>query len=288
MIDLEERLRRAADLLDQETVQVAMELEPTPNHVVPRAGAARSLMLVAAVVAVALGGVGLWWAAARVPHSLPVASSTVTTVATTAPAGAATGTAPPTTAPDVPTLEPSAVLPVSPDVVVTPLTVAGVEPTDWYRLQPDLDVAWYSDTAIDESMLCFRSPSVAASCQSDEALPAASGGPIAVQGGPGQFLIVTLGGGHGASVSVTLDDGSEVSALAEADPVIGWSVARVAVPDGRRPVGMWMSFLLDTVEGPGATVPASVPDSSVPDTAPPTTIPVTAPATTAAPPTTVP
>lgn len=139
-----------------------------------------------------------------------------------------------------PVYQPSATLPPVTGLPGVPVTVAGNEPSEWYRLQPDLEVAWYSGTG--DSMVCFRSPSVE-QCQVDRIAPADSGGgPVAVAGGPGQFLIVTVALDPVPLVDVALDDGSTVTAVSEIDPQIAWSVARLSVQPGTVPVGMSMTF----------------------------------------------
>jgi len=50
-----------------------------------------------------------------------------------------------TVAEAVEALVPTQTLPDGADVSDTPVTVAASAPTDWYRLQPDLDVAWYQE-----------------------------------------------------------------------------------------------------------------------------------------------
>lgn len=286
MIDLEERLRRAADLLDQQAVEVPLALAPSRRASPDVAGRrAAWLTRVAAAVVLAIGLVGLGWALSRGPGAGPAPGTqpAATDVPTATTPAAAVLSTPETSTPARLTFAPVATLPLFADLIDAPVTIAASEPTNWYRLQPDLDVAWY-DNGRDGSMLCFRSPSVTPGCQSDEAMPVElGGGPIAVQGGDGQFLIVVIGGTGSGVVSVTLDDGTVATANAEKDPQIGWWVARIPVAAGRRPAGMSMSFLADRVEGPGMSVapttapPASVPETTAAATVPPLTSPPTTP-----------
>lgn len=246
MIDLEERLRRAAQLLDQHN---AVHEQPlVDGRTVARNGRrSSSLARVAAAAVMVLGGIGLVSLTLR--DSDTTGNGSEPTTATTAPpAETAPATSMPTPsslATDVegaapPVYEPSGTLPPVTGATGSPVTVAGNEPTEWYRLQPDLEVAWYGGTG--DSMVCFRSPSVE-ECQADRIAPVdLGGGPVAIAGGPGQFLIVTVALDPVPLVDVALDDGSSVTAVSEVDPQIAWSVARVPVEPGTVPVGMSMTF----------------------------------------------
>ena len=76
--------------------------------------------------------------------------------------------------------------------VVVPPTVLGTGPTDWYRLLPDLDVAWYSPNN-GSSMLCFRTPTLDATCGTDNFAPTTlGGGPIGVATAGEQLIVITL------------------------------------------------------------------------------------------------
>ncbi|MEK7424678.1 MAG: hypothetical protein AAB131_12680 [Actinomycetota bacterium] len=246
MIDLEERLRRAAQLLDH---QEAGHAAPLLGGGSAGAGGRRSssLVRVAAAAVLVLGGIGLAAMTLRDAGSTETGSeaSTASTVpspetvpATSMPTQSSVATGDGGSEP--PVYQPSATLPPVSGPPGVPVTVAGNEPTEWYRLQPDLEVAWYSGSG--ESMVCFRSPSIE-QCQVDQIAPTElGGGPVGVAGGPGQFLIVTVALEPVPLVDVAFDDGSTVTALSEMDPQIGWSVARVSVRPGAVPVGMSMAF----------------------------------------------
>lgn len=278
-ITLEERLQRAAEVLDHEAVDVRLGPTPRPRDESP---APRSFLVqVAAACIVVIGLAGVVWAMSRPPAESPVGSApdsaaATTTETTTAVAGQEVPTTVVTPGTIVP---PAAILPELADVSTVPVTVVDSGPSDWYRLLPDLDVAWYSEGAGAPSMLCFRTPAGSA-CLLDEFAPASNGGgPIAVQSVGGQVLIVTLA--PDPEVSITFDNGEIRTAPVEFDPQIGWGVARIQAPDASSPVGLSMLFELPSVAA--TTVPAS-------DTAPNTTFvspnttapPVTTPATTAA------
>ena len=160
----------------------------------------------------------------------------------------------------------AATLPALTDVSSeVPPTVLGTGPTDWYRLQPDLDVAWYSDGG-DQSMLCFRTPA-GQDCQLDRFAPTASGGgPIGVRSVDDQLLVLTLD--PASPVTVTFDNGQTVTRPFEADEQTGWGVARVQMPPAGNPEGL--SMLFDTSQDgsassapPMTTVPTSEPVPSV-------------------------
>jgi hypothetical protein len=242
-ITLEERLRRAADLMDE----VAVQPSAIDVRASSRDGRDGSSMLVraAAVLLVVAGVVGVAAVASRSPSdpsSSPSEQTSNTPTATddasaTTPAVDATAAAPATAAPEntAPATtagsatettmvleEPFETLPASVDLSTTPITVAGSSPTSWYRLQPDLDVAWYSDGT--GSWLCFRTP-VMEECQLDRFFP---GGYVAAQSALGQWLIVTFDEvDEVREVIVTFDDGTRRVVGVRQDSQIGWSVGRV-------------------------------------------------------------
>jgi len=278
MIDLEERLRRAADLLDDAAATAPLALAwhgdtDDPFGRPPRRRANVALRVAACLVGL-VGLLGVAWAANRDGTAgAPAAQPTATTpaaFATSAPldtrvaaTAAATGVVP-TTAPGQ-MLAPAATLPPFADVSASvPPTVVGTGPTDWYRLQPDLDVAWYSDATGTQSMLCFRSPA-GQECRLDTFAPtAAGGGPVAVSSAGNQYLIVTLDPTD--VVTVAFDDGQLASAPVEVDPQTSWRVARIAMPFGASwPVGVADFFL----------APGGATATSAPATAPPTLPPAT-------------
>lgn len=237
-IGLEERLRRAAELLDERANYPATMAVGRPDQAAERTNA---LVRVAAALVVVVGLAGVTWAIARDSGSATRVDEQPAT------SGAAT----PTVSTPAPLVErenavaPVATLPASDDLSVqVPPTVVANRPIDWYRLQPDLDVAWYSDPAGTASMLCFRTPSISECLPDDFAPTRLGGGPIAVQGADNQFLIVTLDPVD--TVTVTLDDGTATSAPTELDDGVGWRVARITVAADRSPVGMSMFFDGDT------------------------------------------
>lgn len=291
MIDLEERIRRAAELLDNEAVGVR-EPDLVVRSDCGRGGRRRPYMVQIAAGCMLLAGVaGMFWVATRDPVSAPATSESpsgtdesASTVATTAPAtsvatavtsvpsGVAVGTSPPeTTAPSV-VAPPAATLPDLADVSsVVPPTVVGTGPTEWYRLQRDLDVAWYSDGG-EMSMLCFRTPA-GQECQLDEFAPAAmGGGPIGVRSADDRWLVVTLD--PETTLTLTFENGQTITSPVERDDQIGWGVARIWSASGATPEGLAMVFAMNQ---PAPTVPVTAP--TVPVTSPSPT--ETAPATTA-------
>ena len=282
MIDLEERIRRAAELLDDEAVRVR-DPHPVMRSDRGRVDRGRPYMVqVAAGFMLVAGLVGMFWVATRDPVSGPatsglpsgtgrsastvVATAPVTSVATAAtsvPSGVAVGTSPPaTTVPSV--LAPPAVtLPELADVSsVVPATVLATGPSDWYRLQRDLDVAWYSDGG-EMSMLCFRTPA-GQECQLDEFAPTAmGGGPIGVRSVDDRWLVVTLD--PEITVTLAFDNGQTVTSPVERDDQIGWGVARIWSASGATPEGLAMVFAMDS---PASTVPVTSPPPT--ETAPAT------------------
>ncbi|HWL42730.1 MAG TPA: hypothetical protein VNQ73_07290 [Ilumatobacter sp.] len=273
MIDLDERLRRAAELLDEAATSAPLTLEwladdsgpgrrvhpvaPTPDN------RASVLVRVAALLVGVAGLAGIAWAATRdgnSSRSAPVAQPSATTWAAAGSTGLAAPTAPATIAASHHSLPPAGLLPPVVDVSgQVPPTVVGDGPTDWYRLQPDLEVAWYSDAAGTASMLCLKTP-VGTECQVDQFAPTANGGgPIAIRSVGDQFLVITLDPVD--TLTVAFDNGLTATVPAYADAQIGWRVARVALPAGAtRPDGMTALF----------TIPPPV------STAAPTTVPTTA------------
>ena len=107
-------------------------------------------------------------------------------------------------------LAPAATLPAGNDVSDTPVTVAADHPTDWYRLQPDLDVAWYQSPAPGStSMLCWRTP-VDSNCAPD--LAPIGSDRLTVPTAGGQTLVVTAGDTSKKTLDVQLSDGTVLSA----------------------------------------------------------------------------
>jgi hypothetical protein len=125
-------------------------------------------------------------------------------------------------------LAPAVTLPPSADLSDTPVTVAAVGPSNWYRLQPDLDVAWYRNPDNQSpSMFCWRTP-VITDCVADQ-FPPHPLPPMATGGG--QVLVVVSG--DWSQDTVRLETDSEtLTAPISWDPVIGWGVARFSLPAG--------------------------------------------------------
>ena len=119
----------------------------------PRRGVALAMACVVMVLAAA-GVLALVTADRAAAPASPSGSSPTTILTTPAPT------------PTIPVLAPSTALAELPDVARVPITVSGPAPTSWYRLQPDLDVAWFSPPD-GPSMLCFRTPVLDATCRAD-------------------------------------------------------------------------------------------------------------------------
>lgn len=264
MIDLEERIRRAAELLDSEAVRVREpDLEMRSDS--GRGDRRRSHMVQVAAGCMLLAGVvGMFWVATRDPVSGPAtselpsgANESASTVVATAPvtsvAAAVTSGPPVTTAPSV-LAPPAATLPDLADVSSgVPVTVMGSGPSEWYRLQRDLDVAWYSDGG-EMSMLCFRTPA-GQECQLDEFAPSAiGGGPIGVRTVDDRWLVVTLD--PESTVTLSFDDGQTVTSPVERDDQIGWGVARIWSASGATPEGLAMVYAMGQ---PASPVPVTSP-----------------------------
>jgi hypothetical protein len=144
-----------------------------------------------------------------------------------APAPAASGPA----AADQGALAPAVTLAEAGDLTDVPVTVLSAAPTEWYRLAPDLDVAWYQDQVDGGvSMVCWRSP-VGSDCQADNSRPGES--VFVVPSGGGQTLVVMIAGDtRSEALDVVLDDGAVLESRIEWDDAINWGVARYAIPDG--------------------------------------------------------
>jgi hypothetical protein len=135
---------------------------------------------------------------------------------------------------DVDALQPVQTLPDGGDVSDTPATVVAAAPVDWYRLQPDLDVAWHLDpSGQSPSMLCWRTP-VGSECFPDDLPDDALGAlPLIVPTGGGQTLVVTIVDAGTTDLEVRLTGGTVMTAPVVVDDTIGWSVARYVVPAGQ-------------------------------------------------------
>ncbi len=254
-ITIEERLRRAAELLDEVAVQPGaldvrepiVEFRREPSPVFAR---------VAAVLLVVVTLAGAAWAVTRGSSSDSNSAATGTTSgASETTAGGATETTAAsdttavaeTTSPAVETTTagsltettaaaepvPTITLPASADLSTTPVTVAGSTPSQWYRLQPDLDVAWVSPSNGGASQLCFRTP-VMEQCKDDTFRP---GGYVAVKSAGGHWIILTMDAID--QFVVRFDDGTRAPVTMTQDPQIGYRVGREV---GRTPTGASMVF----------------------------------------------
>lgn len=164
-------------------------------------------------------------------------------------------------------LAPAELLPDGTDGSDTPVTIAATGPSGWYRLQPDLDIAWYKDPATDSpSMICWRTPA-ASECVPDVA-PGAL--PLVVPSGGGQTLVVVLWLTGEPTLDVQLSSGGVLTAPVEVDASIGWGVARFALPDGATitVIGDASVAASQSVDVPGATLPAAVGLNETPLTIP--------------------
>lgn len=255
-ITIEERLRRAAELLDEVAVQPgaldlrepAFEIRREPSPVFAR---------VAAVLLVLVTLVGAAWAVTRGGSSDSNSSASGTTGAPTVTTGAGSETtaggasettaASDTTSPAVETTTagsftestaeavpfPTVTLPASSDLSATPVTIAGgTTPSQWYRLQPDLDVAWLSPGNGGASQLCFRTPEIE-QCQDDTFRQ----GYVAVKSAGGHWIIVTID--NVDQVDVGFDDGTRSSVPVTPDSQVGYRVGREV---GRTPTDASMVF----------------------------------------------
>ena len=163
-------------------------------------------------------------------------------------------------------LVPAQTLPDRADVSVTPETVAASSPTHWYRLQPDLDVAWFQEpNGQSPSMLCWRTPAVS-ECVPDE-FP---GVPLIVPTAGGQTLVVAgrmMGTG---TLDVQLTSGAVLSAPFEMDETIGWGVARYQLPDGEKIIAVGDASVRasEAADVPGQTLPPAVGLNDTPVTIP--------------------
>lgn len=139
------------------------------------------------------------------------------------------------------------------DLTDVPVTVLAETPTEWYRLSPDLDVAWHQDQMnAAEPMVCWRTP-VGSDCQVDNTRPGES--VFVVPTGGGQTLVVMIASDTRREVlDVVLDDGAVLVSPIEWNDTINWGVARYAIPEGA---------VIDRVGEP-----ASIPSDTIADAAP--------------------
>ena len=258
-ITLEERLRRAGELLDEVTVQpVAGELRVAPSRS-PKHGGSPVWLRAAAAVLVTGAMVGVAWLSARDSSDQSATGTTTAAPENTAAETTAGGASETTAAPDTTSagstettaaaeLGPSVTLPLTSDLSTTPVTVQGSGPTSWYRLQPDLDVAWYSDG--NTSQLCFRTPAIE-QCQPDRFV---TGGYVAVQTAGGQWVVLTID--NVDQIVVTLDGGVTASVTVRPDSQIGWRTGRL---QGPAPLDASMVFPnADAIPSDTTAVPGSL------------------------------
>ncbi len=164
-------------------------------------------------------------------------------------------------------LAPVETLPQSTDLSDTPSTAAASMAVDWYRLQPDLDVAWYQEpSGQSPTMLCWRTPA-GSECLPDD-FPGAL--PLIVPTGGGQTLVVTGGITDTRTLDVQLTSGAVLSAPLEIDETISWGVARYQLPDGESitTVGNASVTAGEAVDVPGQTLPPAVDLNDTPVTIP--------------------
>ena len=245
-ITLEERLRRAGELLDEVTVQpVAGELRVAPSRS-PMHGGSPALVGVAGRAARDSSDQSAPGTTTAAPEN-PAAETTAggASETTAAPDTTSAGSTETTAAAE---LGPSVTLPLTSDLSTTPVTVQGSGPTSWYRLQPDLDVAWYSDG--NTSQLCFRTPAIE-QCQPDRFV---TGGYVAVQTAGGQWVVLTID--NVDQIVVTLDGGVTASVTVRPDSQIGWRTGRL---QGPAPLDASMVFPnADAIPSDTTAVPGSL------------------------------
>ncbi len=185
---------------------------PGPGH-----GRARMILVGAAAAATVLGLVAVGSMRSDSDESRPVAGQPDIPLGST-----------PTQSNEP--LAPASQLPDSGDLSEAPVTVDAVDsPTVWFRLAPDLDIAWYqSGNGADASTVCWRTP-VETYCIPDD--NSIFGEPIPTGGD--QTLVLVLGPEDTrTNYEIGLSDFTVLSAPIEWSDVIGWGVARFAVPDG--------------------------------------------------------
>lgn len=262
--NLEDRLRRHYDEITRDIPEHGPGLDDgvvvaiNPWSAAPRRNhAARVLSLVAgsAAAALAIGLIVVNRPASKGPAIGPG------TPGTSGTASATPGTTSPAT---IDVLVPVRTLPDGADVTETPVTVLASTPTDWYRLQPDLDIAWYQEpSGQSPSMLCWRTP-VGSECLPDDG-PGVL--PLIVPTAGGQTLVV-FGGNGAPTLEVQLAGGGVLSAPLEIDETIEWGVARYLLPDGETitAVGTASAEASEPAAIPGATLPPAVDLNEVPIT----------------------
>lgn len=180
--------------------------------------------------------------------------------------GGAASAAPADTADEV--LEPAESLPDSDDVVDVPVTVVAARPSDWFRIAPDVDVAWYAPSDDGASMFCWRTPEVFDCAEDGDA----STLPVVAATAGNQTVVI--GGGPGDEAHVGLDDDGAFSAPVVVDQdVIELGVARFELPAGATvvssrivPVGTGLAGSPEPADVTGATLPPAADLVDVPVT----------------------
>lgn len=144
--------------------------------------------------------------------------------------GPTSSSSPTSTSPGIVVLGASEILPDTGDLTDTPVTVAGNSPTDWYRVQLDLDIAWYQEASGQSpAMLCWRTP-VGSNCSPADDPKGQF--PLIVSTAGGMAIVVTSGGTEGEQLDVQLTNGEFLSEPLVVDEVTGWGVARYQIPAG--------------------------------------------------------
>ena len=144
------------------------------------------------------------------------------------PAPAASG---PAAGSDQSALAPAVTLAETVDLTDVPVTAVSAAPAEWYRLAPDLDVAWYQDQVDGARLDGVLAVPVGSDCQADNSRPGES--VFVVPTGGAQTLVVMIAGDSRRQIlDVVLDDGAVLVSPIEWDDTINWGVARYAIPDG--------------------------------------------------------
>lgn len=164
-------------------------------------------------------------------------------------------------------LQPTVTLPDSADVDDAPVTVAGTAPSSWFRIAPDLDIAWFTPRdGSGVSMICLRTPTTN-DCQAD------TGRMLVAPTAGGQTLVVGSGA-DSKNVQIQLDDGTALSApVVTYQSVLELGVARFELPPGTSIVSVQGGDAGDDMTGEpeavavtGATLPPAADLSDIPVT----------------------
>lgn len=175
---------------------------------------------------------------------------------------------PTSTSPGIEILGPSETLPDTGDVTGTPVTVAGDSPTSWYRLEPDLDIAWYQEpSGQSPAMLCWRTP-VGSDCSPGDDPQGQF--PLIVPTAGDMTIVVTSGGSDGQQLDAQLTSGELLSEPLVVDDITSWGVARYRVPAGESIAAIGNASVQpsEAVDVPGQTLPPAVGLNDTPLTIP--------------------